>query len=322
LSKIESGRFELEQVPFEVRDLVEKTAEMIAPRAQLKGVGLYARVAAESPFSLIGDPVRLQQILINLLGNAVKFTACGEIVLTVGPHPGGDSGRLQFKVTDTGIGIPADKLGAIFEDFTQAESSTTRRFGGTGLGLGIARRLVKCMGGDLTVSSILGQGSTFSFDAVFPVNERRPPVESLQNAKDPGGAPSRGAEIPAKILVAEDSDDNRFLLQAYLRKEPYQLIFVGNGQEALSTFKKEAFDLVLMDIHMPIMDGLMATDLIRAFERQNARARTPILALTADALTGDAELSQAAGCDGHLSKPISKQDLVTAIEGFRMLQHA
>lgn len=454
LSKIESGRFELETVPFDLEDVVEKTVEMIGSRARLKGVGLCARIAPETPLALLGDPVRLQQILINLLGNAVKFTQKGEIVLTVTPQAAADSAHLRFAVTDTGIGIPKEKLGAIFEDFIQGESSTTRRFGGTGLGLGIARRLVHCMGGNLTVSSVLGQGSTFGFDAVFGIDPNPPAVVLPHGAQDlvgrhvlivdddatnrliltrmcsgwgmipsearsaaeagrlardavqaqrlfslaiidvlmphvdgfetlaeirviipkipvimitsnnqPGDAtkaralgvsafadkPIRRAELlrllcaaiqpesdgspkmpatvagrtngvaagPTKILVAEDSDDNRFMVGVYLSDQPYRLKFVENGQDAVDTFEREEFDLVLMDIQMPVMDGLVATALMRSVEQRNSRTRTPILALSADALLGDAERSQAAGCDAHLAKPISKEELITAIENFR-----
>jgi signal transduction histidine kinase/ActR/RegA family two-component response regulator len=323
LSKIESGRFELEQLPFDLEDLVARTVEMIAPKANFKGVGLNARIAPNTPCSLIGDPARLQQILINLLGNAVKFTESGEIVLAIAPADSGAPGHLRFAVSDTGIGIASEKLAAIFEDFAQAESSIARRFGGTGLGLGIARRLVNCMGSSLAVSSVLGEGSTFSFDVVFPVNQQAPInlpncTHHLVNRHATNGT----NEIPAKILVAEDSDDNRFLVQVYLNDQPYELSFVENGQEALDTFEKEAFDLVLMDIQMPVMDGLIATESIRAFEQRNTRARTPILAFTADALLGDAARSEAAGCDGHIAKPISKEDLINAIENFRFAAHA
>jgi len=458
LSKIESGRFELEQIPFDLEDLVESTAEIMAPRAHVKGVGLFARIAPETPTSLLGDPVRLQQILVNLLGNAIKFTASGEIVLSVMPADAQSSGHLRFTVSDTGIGISADKLQSIFEDFVQAETSTTRRFGGTGLGLGIARRLVNCMGGVIAVASVPGQGSTFSFDAILPLNPHAAPAKLPAAAQElagrrvlivddnptnrlilskmcsawgmlpseadsaapacllvrdalrrrhsfalvildvlmpevdgfealseiraispelpvvmttsnnqPGDAgkaralgvsafalkPVRRAELlrlvcaairpdnqpalypevhtairriaetPAQILVAEDSEDNRFLVEAYLSDQPYRLSFVENGRDALTAFERQTFDLVLMDVQMPIMDGLTATQLMRAFERQNnSRPRTTILALTADALLGDAERSHAAGCDGHLAKPISKEALVNAIETFRFAAHA
>jgi signal transduction histidine kinase len=457
LSKIESGRFELEQVPFDLEDIVESTVEIIGASARIKGVGLSALIAPETPLGLLGDPNRLQQILINLLGNAVKFTHKGEIVLTVTPHGGANLGHLRFDVTDTGIGIPAEKLGTIFEDFMQGESSTTRRFGGTGLGLGLARRLVRCMGGDLTVSSVLGRGSTFSFDAVFGIDQHPLPVQPAHGAQDLAGRhvlivddsatdrliltrmcsgwgmlpveassaaeasrlardavrerrpfslamidvlmpnvggfealeelrtiipnipiimitsnsqsgettktralgasafavkPIRRAELlrlicaaiqpesdgpkvpagvaaagrtngiavnPAKILIADDSEDNRFLVEAYLSGQPYSLTFVENGLEALVIFEKEEFDLVLMDIQMPVMDGLVATGLIRAVERRDSRRRTPILALTADALLGAPARSAAAGCDAHLAKPISKEELIIAIEEFRFV---
>jgi len=449
LSKIESSRFELEQIPFSLPDLISRTAELIAPKAESKGIALSTELLPQTPPILVGDPFRLQQLLINLLGNAVKFTEQGEILLVVGlrqdPNSGQDPGHLLFEVTDTGIGIPEDKLSLIFEDFTQAESSTTRRFGGSGLGLGIARRLANRMGGDLTVSSVFGKGCTFRFDAHFAVSEeslaleppapahqlvgRRVlvihpnstnrlivskmcfswgmiPVESASNAaacellqeemqehrpfslaimnvvmpgsegfdaflkirslcpelpiimtssdNKPGDAtrakalgaaaylvnPIRSAHLfrlvseaikpqseeepaqPAdsaesgvsKILVAEDSDDNRFLLTAYLADQPYQVTYVGNGEEALAAFQKDVFGLVLMDVQMPVMDGLKATELIRAWERDHRRPRTPILALTANAFLSDRELSRAAGCDGHLSKPISRETLVSAVK--------
>jgi len=454
LSKIEAGRFELEKVPFDLEDLVETTAELIAPRAHLKGVALQARLAPETPTHLIGDPVRLQQILINLLGNAAKFTESGWIILSVAPDMSGPPGHLRFVVSDTGIGIPEARLESIFEDFSQAETAGVRLFGGTGLGLGIARRLVESFGGKLSVSSVFGEGSTFTFDAQFgvpelPVVPEAPPQElagrrvllldddpanrqsvakmcctwgmspsvantvpegvallaeakkkqrpfslailnsltpeeggfaalaQIQTANPglpvimtasqtlPGDAgkarnlgaaalllhPFRRSEMlrlalaalrpaegpkaaatapvlaspplqansaaPVKILVAEDSDDNRFLMEVYLNGLPYDLRFVENGQDAINLLEREEFDLVLMDIQMPIMDGLTATRMIRELEQRTPRTRTPILALTANALLGDAEESQAAGCDGHLAKPIAKEELITAIENVR-----
>jgi len=309
LSKIESGRVELEQFPFDLEDVVAKTIDLLAPKAHVKGIGLSSSISPQAPLRLIGDPVRLQQILVNLIGNAVKFTERGQVALTVAPHQSGQPGHLRFEVADTGIGIPASKLETIFDNFTQAESSTTRRFGGTGLGLGIARKLAQCMQGNLSVRSAVGEGSTFSFDAIFVVNHQPEPLRLVAVAAHRPANPA----TRAKILIAEDSDDNRFLVEAYLSDESFDLRFVENGQEALHLFEQETFDLVLMDVQMPVMDGLIATESIRAFERQHTRARTPILALTADALVGDAERSQAAGCDGHIAKPVSKEELVSAI---------
>jgi signal transduction histidine kinase len=167
LSKIESGRFDLEAIDFDILDVADRVMELASPRATLKNIALEMQIVSGAPAFLEGDPVRLQQILNNLIGNAIKFTQRGKVVLQIGPHADGTPGHLQFAVSDTGIGIPADKLSAIFEDFTQAESSTTRRFGGTGLGLGICRRLVEKLNGTLTVESVPDEGSTFRFDAVF-----------------------------------------------------------------------------------------------------------------------------------------------------------
>ena len=312
LSKIESGRVELEKIPFDLEDLVAKTIDLLAPRTHMKGIRLSAFIAPQVSLRLIGDPVRLQQILVNLIGNAVKFTERGEVVVTVMPHENGQPGHLRFDVADTGIGIPASKLETIFDNFTQAEASTTRRFGGTGLGLGIARKLVQCMQGSLTVRSTVGEGSTFSFDVVFVINGQPEPLRTIVAAA-PHRREDSGAR--AKLLVAEDSEDNRFLVEAYLSDQAFDLRFVENGEEACHLFEVEKFDLVIMDVQMPVMDGLIATESIRAFERQHSRARTPILALTADALVGDSERSQAAGCDGHIAKPVSKEELVSAIRG-------
>ena len=167
LSKIESGCFELERVEFNLKNVIARCMELVSPKTSAKGVKLLSRIAPDAPAALIGDPVRLQQTLLNLLGNAAKFTAEGEIVLAVVCHPSGEPGRIDFSVSDTGIGIPAEKLGVIFDDFTQADSSTTRKYGGSGLGLGIARRLAGLMGGELQVRTALAAGSTFSFTAMF-----------------------------------------------------------------------------------------------------------------------------------------------------------
>ena len=309
LSKIEAGRVELEQCPFDLVDLVAKAIDLLAPKAHMKKIRLSASIAPQSPLRLVGDSGRLQQILVNLIGNAVKFTEYGQIVLTVAPHESGQPGHLQFEVADTGIGIPASQLETIFDNFTQAESSTTRRFGGTGLGLGIARKLVQYMRGNLTVRSVVAEGSTFSFDAIFAVNQQAEPPR-LVSAFTPY---RKNPSTRVKILVAEDAEDNRFLVEAYLSDQAFDLRFVENGQEALDLFEQEKFDLVIMDVQMPVMDGLIATESIRAFERRHTRARTPILALTADALVGDAERSQAAGCDAHIVKPVTKEELVSVI---------
>jgi PAS domain S-box-containing protein len=452
LSKIESGFFELEHIDFDLEDLVDRTIQMIRPKTKTKGIGLLSRIAPGVPSMFVGDPTRLQQVLLNLLGNAVKFTERGEITLTIEANTD-DPGHLHFHVSDTGIGIAEDKKITIFEDFTQAEASTTRRFGGTGLGLGICRRLINRMGGEIQVASEIGRGSTFGFDAYFQrssqeklkraevapglvgrqvlIVDNNPtnrlifaemcsawgmlPTEcasagsaltALQAAAENGAAfdvaiidrlmpgvdgftlvararelgvetpmlitssdnvpgdETRGrqlgvagyavkpvrrsellrlvclalgaadgreqeeaarvtgqtAKVPAlqqaRILIAEDSEDNRFLLQEYLKGTPYSLTFVENSEAAVAMSRSEQFDLVLMDMQMPVKDGLSATREIRALEAAEQRRRIPILSLTANARTEDVQASQEAGCDSHVPKPISKAKLLATIEQY------
>jgi PAS domain S-box-containing protein len=449
LSKIESGHFTLEQVTFNLEELVSRTVELIRSKATAKGLHISATVSSAIAPGLTGDPTRLQQILINLLGNAVKFTERGEVSLAVDVDDARPD-HLMFRVSDTGIGIPQEKLLTIFEDFTQAESSTTRRFGGTGLGLGICRRLVARMGGQLSVTSEYGKGSCFSFDALFGVSKETSHLEhdatrdlagrrllildhnpttrmiftdmcshwgmqtaecsdgatvvrmlaEAENAGTPfeavlvdrqaldGGfalieriraenptlvlimttsdnAPgeatrakqlrvagympkpvrrydllrllcrafatgglddarqqaSHGAEhspnpelrVP-RILIAEDSEDNRFLVQAYLKDAPYELVFAENGELAVQAYGAEEFDLVLMDMQMPVLDGLAATRKIRGFEQSQSNTSVPIIALTANARSSDISDCETAGCTSHLSKPIAKTTLIGAIE--------
>jgi signal transduction histidine kinase/ActR/RegA family two-component response regulator len=314
LSKIESGHFELERTAFDLRDVVQRSIELIAPKATAKGVELLTRISPDLHTWLAGDPVRLQQVLINLLGNAVKFTSAGQIVLTVQAHESGQPGWIDVAVSDSGIGIPPDRLEVIFDDFKQADSSTTRKYGGTGLGLGISRRLVACMGGELMVTSKVGEGSTFRFAAKLTAASEpaSPPDPSVAVKESFDFAPRAGL----RILVAEDSSVNSFLLRAYLKDGAYEVTFVEDGKQAVTAFQSVQFDLILMDMEMPVMDGLAATSAIRALERDQGRTRTAIVSLTANALQSEIDAMRNAGCDAHLSKPISKQRLLTAIERY------
>jgi PAS domain S-box-containing protein len=454
LSKIESGHFVLEKIDFDLEDVVDRCIELVRPRAQSKNIALLYRIAPDVHMSLVGDPGRLQQILTNLLGNAIKFTETGEVVLTVRTAEGGKAGALEVMVSDTGIGVAPESLATIFEDFMQADSSTAREYGGTGLGLGITRRLVDYLGGQLKVESEFGRGSTFSFTAHFDtrtastrpipleidnlrgrrvlliddhttsrlilresmeswglrvaesvhaeegcvllskmvaeesgpilviVNYRALEADGLEAVRlirsitghaaivmlgsdnHPGDAtkcreagisghgvkplkrshllrlvyqairpPSadeaimRASPVVAveasvhpvflRILVVEDSIDNQMLFEAYLKSTPHAVTFCENGKQALDRVASgSGFDLILMDVQMPLMNGLEATRAIRALEQAQSRTPTPILALTANALATDFESSYAAGCNGHLSKPISKQTLMGAIEEF------
>jgi PAS domain S-box-containing protein len=452
LSKIEAGHLDLESVEFDLEEVVNQAMELSAVKARAKGIVLVSRLVPGLATALIGDATRLRQILINLLGNAVKFTESGEVVLAVQNHESHKSGEIEFSVSDTGIGIPPEKLGAIFDDFVQADASTTRKFGGTGLGLGISRRIVEAMGGRLTATSAMGKGSTFRFSAQFgPAPEKcqqaqdapvdlkgkrvlliddnatsgfilretlqtwglksdtfRVPAEALAHLPEqmaseqpyslaiidhrmpgmggfeaiaeirriaeglpivmlssdakPGDATRRaGAKLSgyavkpvaraqllrmvcdamssrerpepdlvvsgdrkekepvkrAKLLIAEDSPDNRLLLQVYLKDSPYQLTFEEDGKAAVDRLGSADFDLVLMDMRMPVMDGLAATRAIRARERERGIALIPIVALTANASLQDMENSRDAGCNAHLSKPISKSELLSSIEKYR-----
>ena len=457
LSKVEAGRLDLEKAAFSLSDLVERTCEEMAVRSHGKGLELTCRIDPSLPAFVEGDPVRLKQVLVNLLGNALKFTERGGIHVEVCPAAGegASSGEatVLFVVRDTGIGIPREKQGLIFEKFTQVDSSTTRRYGGTGLGLAIVKNFVEAMGGTVTLESEEGKGSTFTLRIPFPVREGKeeaapetpwdirglrvavaddneinrlileetlaiwglevtalgaggqliaemkeahrqgrpfhlaiidyqmPDMDGLETARRireeegiadtpiillssgfqrrdretmerlrisgnllkpvkrtelkeaitaatrcevpqaaaPAPAPPQAETPPAavpplRILLAEDNEDNRLLVWTYFKGTPHRIDMAEDGQEALERFRENRYDLVLMDMQMPVMDGYEATRAIRAWEREQGRPRTPVLALTAHALKEDEGKSLAAGCDGHLTKPIKKRELLAAVE--------
>ncbi len=448
-SKIEAGRLELESVPFCLRDCVGKAGQMLAVRAAANHLELACRVEPDLPDGLVGDPVRLRQILVNLMGNAIKFTEDGEVVVEVERHGEPETGRavrLHFSVRDTGIGIPPEKQQAVFEAFTQADASTTRRFGGTGLGLAIASQLVRMMGGEIWLESTMGRGTTFHFTVQFgladvPLDDRHghPPALSGQTAlvvddnatnrrflqellkswrmgptavEDgaqalaelrraaaigrpyrfvlldlmmptmdgfelaeqiarspeleglslillssvvrPGDAQrcrelgiagyltkplvhselldmllasqartaaeedvARDAPAPAgpplKILLVEDGLVNQRVATGLLTRHGHDVVVAVNGRAAVQAWERDRFDLVLMDLQMPVMDGIEATTLIRQQEREQRLHRTPILAMTAAAMKGDRERCLQAGMDGYLSKPIRAEELIQTI---------
>jgi PAS domain S-box-containing protein len=310
LSKVEASQLELEQTGFSLNDLLEKVTEMVAIRAQQKGLALVCEIAPGVPPDVVGDPTRLRQVLLNLLGNAIKFTESGEVALRVALDADPSlPGAVGFTISDTGIGIPAEKLGAVFERFTQADSSTTRSYGGSGLGLTISKRLVELMGGRIWVKSRVGEGSVFSFAV---------PLEIWAGATRQAAVPvGMGPEPPLPalhILLVEDSPDNRAITLAYLQDTPYRVDIAENGTRACEEFIAGHYDLVLMDRQMPVMDGLTATRAIREWEATNHRPPTPIIALTAAALKGDREKCVAAGCTAYLTKPIKQEVLLQAIK--------
>ncbi|HEY2662448.1 MAG TPA: PAS domain S-box protein [Caulobacteraceae bacterium] len=312
LSKVEASQLDLERTGFSLSDHLEKVIEMVAPRAHEKSLTLVCKIAPSVSNDLVGDPTRLRQVLLNLLGNAIKFTETGEVSLRV--EPDGDCAvptALRFTVCDTGIGISEEKQSRVFERFTQADSSTTRRFGGSGLGLTISKRLVELMGGRIWVESQIDKGSVFAFAVPFEV--------WAETNRPAAAAVSIGPEAPLpelQILLAEDSPDNCTIALAYLEDTPYRIDVAETGAIACQMFKTGHYDIVLMDRQMPVMDGLTATRTIRAWEKANNRPLTPIIALTASALKGDRETCLAAGCTAYLTKPIKQDVLLQAIRDY------
>jgi CheY-like chemotaxis protein len=298
----------------------------LAVWAQEKALDFVYSVHADVPDSLVGDPGRLRQILINLVGNAIKFTPKGEVVVEValaadepshdGSHEAVMEGTvlLHVAVRDTGIGIPAAKQPRIFEAFAQADSSTTREYGGTGLGLAICTQLVQLMGGQMWVESEVGRGSTFHCTVRFGVQCLAAPERPLV-----AHPTEREARRPLCILIAEDNVVNQRLVARLLEKQGHRVVVVDNGLAALAALAQQPFDLVLMDVQMPEMDGLETTTAIRVQEQKSGR-HLPIIALTSHAVQGDQERCFAAGVDAYISKPMKVDELYTAID--RLCGHA
>ncbi len=337
LSKIGAGQIKLERSPFNLMDVVNNACETQALSAQEKGLKLRCQVGTEVETFILGDPIRLSQILSNLIGNAVKFTENGEVSVevrrlevqgqTMAESAGsglqqepGRTTELLFSVTDTGIGIPPEKMETIFDRFSQADSSTTRKYGGTGIGLAISRGLAKLMEGRVWVESEVGQGSTFFFTAKFEVQSETEHVEASEAAalgQPMVTEPSVHKDLsPLHILFVEDNEKNRVIIQVFLKDAPYTVDTAENGEVAVEKFTTGQYDLVLMDIEMPVMDGYVATGKIRQWETENNAEATPIIALSAHALVEHSQKSFEAGCTAHLAKPIKKEDLLKAIEKY------
>jgi PAS domain S-box-containing protein len=312
LSKVEASQLDLEKTGFSLSDHLEKVIEMVLPRAHEKSLTLEFDIAPSVSNDLVGDPTRLRQVLLNLLGNAIKFTETGGVSLKVEPDQDcAVPTALRFTVTDTGIGIADEKLVTVFERFTQADSSTTRRFGGSGLGLTISKRLVELMGGRIWAASEVEQGSAFTFVVPFEIW-----AAANRPTSAPIGSDSEAPLQPLRILMAEDSPDNCTIALAYLEDTPYRIDVAETGLIACEMFKAGHYDLVLMDRQMPVMDGLTATRTLRAWEKANDLPPTPIIALTASALKGDRETCLAAGCTAYLTKPIKQDVLLQAIKDY------
>jgi len=296
-------------VPFALADAVHDVVAPLEVTARAKDVELSAAIAPDVPAFIVGDPVRLMQVVTNVVSNAVKFTLRGSVRLDVSVEERtADRTTLRFQVKDTGIGVPAEKRSAIFEPFQQADGSMTRRFGGTGLGLAIASSLLEVMGGRIWVDSEPGVGSTFQFTVPVTIAASAPDRESARNTP----ASAESARL-ARILVAEDNVVNQRVAAGLLTRRGHQVTVVSTGREALATLQAGTFELVLMDVQMPDMDGFEATAAIRAWERTTGR-HVRIVAMTAHAMIGDRERCLAAGMDGYLSKPIDQRSLYAIVE--------
>ncbi len=311
-SKIEAGKLDVESIPFSLRDTLRDIARNMSVRAHQKGLKLVCQIPRDLPETVVGDPARLKQVLINLIGNSVKFAAQGEIIVRVEIESKTDSHVLfHFSVADSGIGIPLDKQKLIFEAFTQSDSSTTRQYGGTGLGLSISSRLVALMGGTIWVKSTPGQGSTFHFQVPFGIGELASLGDIVTDRTETTPAPAKNRQC-FKILLSEDNRINQTVAQQLLEKRGHTVVLAESGTEALKAWQKQSFDLILMDVQMPEMDGFEATAKIRNQEKPGNHI--PIIAMTAHALVGDRERCLAAGMDDYVSKPINSTDLFAAID--------
>lgn len=351
-TKMEAGKLTIESVDFPLRKLLAEALVPLATQARAAGVGFVCAVAPGVPDRLHGDPLRFRQILVNLAGNAVKFTERGEITVRVEEDKAscadeGGNGtlrtRLRFVVRDTGIGIPGEKQALLFEKFSQVDASSTRRFGGTGLGLAIARQLAELMGGEIGVESEPGKGTMFWFTLPFERcaggaegegahcgdgEEEILDLRLADSAKAPSSQPHlqdhdivnapQDADAP-RVLIVDDVLVNRFVVEVFLKKLGVRLTVADNGAEALRLLERETFDLVLMDVQMPVMDGLEATRIIRAGGAGGRNAGIPIIAMTAHAMRGDEELCLGSGMSDYISKPISQKALHEKLA--RWLEH-
>ena len=318
-SKIEAGKIVIEHEPFDLRERLALAVGALAATAQSKGLALRLDLAPEVPAQVLGDALRLQQVLTNLIGNGIKFTSRGEVVVTASVSDVDEEGCIvAFSVRDTGIGIAPEAQELVFDAFAQADSSTSRRYGGTGLGLSISRRLVELMGGTLGVRSEAGRGSDFFFALRFahapgPLRHAGGPAADARDAlaatADASAAEAVVAPAPGRILLVEDNEINQRLAVALLEGAGYSVTLAANGLQALDRFSSSTFDLILMDLQMPVMDGLEATRRIRDLERQSGARPTPIIALTASVRPQDRDVCLAAGMDDFVAKPINVGEL-------------
>lgn len=315
LSKIESGQIILESSAFSVHDLIRDTMDLFSVKCQEKNIQLTSELSPDLAPYYLGDSTRIRQILSNLVSNAIKFTQQGTILIKASPNK--DSfrpGTILFEVVDTGIGIPPDKINSLFRPFTQADSSITRKYGGTGLGLSICQRLTEMMNGTIQVQSDVNKGSTFSFTLDLAATQVHKDHDLTSQKIPASDASAIATNRKLKILIVDDTDDNRMLIKAFLKNLPHELFEATNGEKALEFVKINHPDLILMDMQMPVMDGYTATTAIREYESSNHLAPSQIWALTAYALKNEVQKSIQSGCNLHLVKPIRRNELVSEIQ--------
>ena len=341
-SKIEAAKLELDPAPFNLERAIADVATLLRVTARDKGFDLAVKQQEGMPVWLIGDVSRIRQAVTNLVGNAIKFTHEGHVLIDVSGAADGEVAKIRISVEDTGIGIAPDKIDAVFDQFTQAESSTTRQYGGTGLGLAITRNLIEAMGGTVRASSELGKGSKFTIDLALPIAEAlatNPEPGEIELEEEAGILNARGpfheekteqaiilseksapaaksgneARSKLKALIAEDNDVNRMVMRHMIDRNVFDLAFAENGKAAYSMACQSVYDIILMDISMPEMDGVEATKAIRAYEQSNGLAATPIIAMTAHAMAGDRERFLDAGMNDYIQKPVSKQSIGDAL---------
>jgi signal transduction histidine kinase/CheY-like chemotaxis protein len=312
-SKIEAGRLELELVEFNLQECMAESTRMLAVRARQNGLELTCKILPEVPERVVGDRNRLRQIIINLVGNAIKFTARGQVGLRISlDSQTPDNLQLHFVVTDTGMGIAEEKQQLIFQAFSQADGSTARKFGGTGLGLSISSRLVALMGGKIWVESAVGHGSQFHFTGSF--GEANQVIEAVSSSV-PLPLAAAKTQRRLRVLLAEDNAVNQKIAMRVLEKHGYHVTVAADGRQALAALDRASFDVVLMDVQMPGMDGFECTAAIRDHERETGN-HMPIIAMTAHAMPGDRERCIAAGMDSYIAKPIKAAELIALLEKF------
>ncbi len=323
-SKIEAGKLRIEIIDFDLRRMIEETIDMMLVRAREKGLDIFRIYGNELPFLLRGDPGRIRQVLLNILGNAIKFTDRGSITVSTCLVDGNERfADIQFSVTDTGMGIPHDRRDCLFRSFSQLDSSTTRNHGGTGLGLAISKRLVEMMGGSIGVESESGKGSRFWFTLTLEKQNDNavPIIQVLESTGRPSSKETkRSSRIPShmckgRILVAEDNASNQKALIGIIEKLGYQVDAATDGMEVIGAVQTAPYSLIFMDVQMPGVDGLQATTRIRELEREKG-GHVPIVALTGHALTEDRKKCLSVGMDDYLTKPVRASDMATILEKY------